>query len=93
MTDPTTGVRDDGAALRAACASFVRSVVTDADADGVVVELSGGRDSTAVAALAVDALGPYRVYGLVLPSSKLGLRSLQDAEAVAEALGLSLLHI
>ena len=34
---------------------------------GVVVALSGGIDSACVAALAVRALGPKRVFGLHMP--------------------------
>ena len=88
MTDSDARFRDDGTAIRDDCVSFIRSTVTDADADAVVVGLSGGLDSTVVTTLAVEALGPDRVYGLVLPSSKIGSRSAQDAEAIAEALGI-----
>jgi len=49
--------------------SFLRESVASADAAGVVVNLSGGLDSTVTAALAVEALGPERVYGLVQPST------------------------
>ncbi|MGM0606725.1 MAG: NAD(+) synthase [Halobacteriota archaeon] len=86
IADPIATIRDDSDAVRDECASFIRSTVADADADGVVVGLSGGLDSTVVATLAVEALGPERVYGLILPSSKIGSRSAQDAEAIAEAL-------
>ena len=34
--------------------------------DGIVIGVSGGVDSAVVAALAVEALGPDRVYGLIL---------------------------
>jgi NAD+ synthase len=92
MTDTvsarTSAFQRDGAELRAACTSFVRTTVDDASADGVVVELDGGLESSAVATVAVEALGSERVYGLVLPSSKLGSKSAQDAEAIAAALGI-----
>ena len=80
--------RRNGSELREKCVSFIGTEVADADANGVVVGLDGGADSSAVATLAVEALGPDRVYGLVLPSSKIGSRNAQDAEAVAEALGI-----
>jgi len=38
--------------------------------DGIVIGVSGGVDSAVVAALAVDALGPDRVYGLILPEKE-----------------------
>ncbi|SDX57641.1 NAD+ synthase [Halobellus clavatus] len=68
--------------------TVVRETVEDADARGVVVNMSGGLDSTVTAALAVDALGPERVYGLILPCTKLGATAARDAEALADALGI-----
>ena len=68
--------------------AFVRSSMARADADGVVVNMSGGLDSTVVAALAAEALGPDRVYGLTLPSNKTGAVHARDAEGLAEALGI-----
>ncbi|MCW2533370.1 MAG: nadE2 [Blastococcus sp.] len=54
----------------------------------VVLGLSGGIDSALVAALAVDALGADRVYGVGLPSKWSRAHSLSDAEDSAERLGL-----
>jgi NAD+ synthase (glutamine-hydrolysing) len=54
----------------------------------VILGLSGGIDSALVAALAVDALGPDRVYGVGLPSKYSSEHSLTDAEDLAERLGL-----
>ncbi|MFC7325662.1 NAD(+) synthase [Halorubrum rutilum] len=68
--------------------SFVESAVAAAGADGVVVNMSGGLDSTVTAALAVEALGPDRVYGLILPCNKVGAHHARDAEALAGALGI-----
>ena len=68
--------------------TFVESSVAAADADGVVVNMSGGLDSTVTAALAVEALGADRVYGLVLPCNKVGAHHARDAEALADALGI-----
>ncbi|MFC5279158.1 NAD+ synthase [Halorubrum rubrum] len=69
-------------------ASFVRETVSSAGADGVVINMSGGLDSTVAAAIAVEALGPDRVYGLVLPCNKIGAHHARDAEGLAEALGI-----
>ncbi|MHA6325517.1 NAD+ synthase [Roseivivax sp. CAU 1753] len=49
--------------------------------------LSGGIDSAIVAAIAVDALGPENVRCVMLPSEYTSEHSLEDARAVAEALG------
>jgi len=54
----------------------------------VVLGLSGGIDSALVAALAVDALGADRVYGVGLPSKWSSEHSLADAEDLAKRLGL-----
>jgi NAD+ synthase len=68
--------------------SFLASTVAAADAEGVVVNMSGGLDSTVTAALAVEALGADRVYGLTLPCNKVGAHHARDAEALADALGI-----
>jgi NAD+ synthase (glutamine-hydrolysing) len=54
----------------------------------VILGLSGGIDSALVAAIAVDALGPDRVYGVGLPSKYSSEHSLSDAEDLAKRLGL-----
>jgi NAD+ synthase len=88
MAELTAGFREDTDAMRSDCVSFVRSTVSAAGAEGVVIGLNGGLGSTVAATLAVEALGSDRVFGLVLPSSKIGSRSAQDAEAVADILGI-----
>jgi len=69
-------------------ASFVDSVVDDAGAEGAVIGLSGGIDSTTVAYLAVEALGPGNVHGLVMPSVANAEENMSDAEWVAQELGI-----
>jgi NAD+ synthase (glutamine-hydrolysing) len=54
----------------------------------VVLGMSGGIDSALVAALAVDALGADRVYGVGLPSKWSSEHSLSDAEDAAKRLGM-----
>ncbi len=53
-----------------------------------VVGLSGGVDSSLVAAVAVDALGPDHVHGVCMPSRYSSEGSLSDALLLAEALGI-----
>lgn len=53
----------------------------------VLLGLSGGVDSAIVAAIAVDALGAENVRCVMLPSEYTSKESLEDAEAVAKALG------
>ncbi len=47
--------------------NFIKARVADAKADGVVLGLSGGIDSAVTLSLAVSALGPDKVHGLVMP--------------------------
>jgi len=53
----------------------------------VLLGLSGGIDSALVAVIAADALGPENVRCVMLPSEYTSPESLEDAEAVAKALG------
>lgn len=55
---------------------------------GLVIAMSGGIDSSVVAALCVEAVGPQRVYGLMLPETDSSSSSLDKAKAVADKLGL-----
>ena len=52
--------------------------------------LSGGVDSAAVACIAADALGPENVRCVMMPSEYTSRQSLNDASAVATALGVRL---
>jgi NAD+ synthase (glutamine-hydrolysing) len=54
----------------------------------VLVGLSGGIDSALVAALAIDALGPDRVYGVGMPSKYSSDHSIADAQAMVANTGL-----
>lgn len=56
----------------------------------VVLGLSGGVDSALVAAIAADAIGPANVHCIMLPSRFTSAHSLEDAAAVARALGTRL---
>lgn len=55
----------------------------------VVIGLSGGIDSTLVACIAADALGPEHVHGVSMPSRYSSDHSRTDAEALATNLGVS----
>jgi len=54
----------------------------------VVIGLSGGVDSSLVAALAADALGPEHVHGVSMPSRYSSEGSIDDAAALAANLGI-----
>ncbi|MFC1521293.1 NAD+ synthase [Elusimicrobiota bacterium] len=55
----------------------------------VVLGLSGGIDSSLVAAIASDALGPSNVLGISLPSRFSSRGSLDDAKEMAASLGIN----
>jgi NAD+ synthase (glutamine-hydrolysing) len=54
----------------------------------VILGLSGGIDSSVCAALAADAIGPDRVYGVSMPSRYSSDHSRSDADDLAENIGL-----
>lgn len=54
---------------------------------GVLIGMSGGVDSALTAALAVDALGPQRVWTVMMPSRYTSADSLEDASLCAKMLG------
>jgi NAD+ synthase len=57
---------------------------------GVVLGLSGGIDSAICAAIAADALGPERVWCVMLPSRYTSQESLDDAAECAALIGCKL---
>jgi len=65
-----------------------RDYVTKNGFGDVVIGLSGGVDSSIVAAVAVDALGPDRVHGVLMPSRYSSDHSITDAQRLAENLGI-----
>lgn len=66
--------------------AFIREFVDDVGADGAVVNLSGGIDSTVTATLATEALGSENVHGLILPADANTDENIYDAHRVAEEL-------
>jgi NAD+ synthase (glutamine-hydrolysing) len=59
----------------------------------VVIGLSGGIDSSIVAAVATDALGPENVVGVAMPSRYSSPGSIADARLLSKNLGIRLLEI
>jgi NAD+ synthase len=58
---------------------------------GLVVAMSGGIDSSVSAALAVAAVGPKKVFGLLLPEKDSSPNSLRRGKLLAEHLGIEYL--
>ncbi|MGD8978424.1 MAG: NAD+ synthase [Gammaproteobacteria bacterium] len=66
----------------------VRDYVDKHHFPGVVLGLSGGIDSALTLAIAVDALGAERVRTVMMPSRYTADISLEDAQAMADGLGV-----
>ena len=79
--EPVATIADISNAIR-------RQVLQQLKRRGVVVGLSGGIDSSVVAALAVRALGASRVIGLLMPDRASADDSLRLGQAMATALGI-----
>ncbi|OIP10789.1 MAG: NAD+ synthase [Betaproteobacteria bacterium CG2_30_68_42] len=56
---------------------------------GAIVGLSGGIDSALTLCVAADALGANRVHAVMMPSPYTSRMSLEDARALAQALGVA----
>lgn len=69
---------------------FIREQVGER---GAVIGLSGGVDSSVVAVLLVRALGPEKVYGLIMPTSFTPREDVEDAKTLAERLKIRVKHI
>ncbi len=84
VTEPLSAVEEVYEALVLGTGDYARkNGFTDA-----VIGLSGGVDSSLVAAIAADALGPDHVHGVCMPSRFSSEGSLTDALALAGALGI-----
>ena len=81
---------DDPADIYHAMLVGLRDYVNRNRFPGVVLGLSGGIDSALSAAVAVDALGPDRVWCVMLPSPYTSAHSLEDAAECARLLGCRL---
>ncbi len=79
----------DAAAVSASIESQIREIVLQRlNRKGVVIAISGGIDSSVVAALCFNALGVERVLGLMLPEADSSPDSLRFANLLAQSLGL-----
>jgi NAD+ synthase len=67
---------------------FLRAHALGDGLDGVVIGLSGGIDSALTARLAVDALGPSHVFGVLLPDAPFPSALLSETKEFARDLGI-----
>ncbi|MDM8531408.1 NAD+ synthase [Anaerolineales bacterium HSG25] len=80
---------DDVAATYQALVLGTRDYIRKNGFQKVTLGLSGGIDSSLVAAIAVDALGPENVIGILMPSRYSSDHSKSDAAELAEHLGMN----
>src|ERR1700726_362129 len=85
---PMAAAEDPEQADYTACVLGLRDYVDKNRFKGVVLGLSGGIDSALCAAMATDALGADRVRCVMLPYRFTAQESLNDAAAIAQALGV-----
>lgn len=72
--------------------NWIRNYIDSANADGVVVGLSGGIDSSVMASLCVNAIGKKKVIGLGLPCESTP-EDLEDGKLIARHLGIEFIII
>ncbi len=79
----------DAQAIHQALLTGIRNYVKKCGFTSVCLGLSGGVDSALVATLATQALGAQNVYTVMLPSQYSSQGSLDDAQALANNLGIN----
>ncbi|TFH08830.1 MAG: NAD+ synthase [Candidatus Thorarchaeota archaeon] len=80
---------DDYEPVRKVIVNFIKDYVAKAGVSGVVLGLSGGIDSSVVASLACEAIGPENVLGIMMPvDAKKDAKNIDDAKLIAEKLGM-----
>jgi NAD+ synthase (glutamine-hydrolysing) len=91
--DVRPGVTDEVEAVYRALVLGTRDYVRKCGFQKVVIGLSGGIDSSLVATIAADALGPDNVIGVGMPSPYSSEGSLRDAKRLGEASGIRVLSL
>ena len=84
---PDVFAMDDEAEV-ARISEMIRSYLVRHKRKGAVVAVSGGIDSSVVAALCVRALGPERVLGLHMPETESADETLSFSRSLTDALGV-----
>jgi NAD+ synthetase len=79
--------------LRRALGTGLRENMAKQGLEAAVVGLSGGIDSSVVAAMAAESLGPGRVLGIALPTRFTSAESLALAREQAQALSIPFLEL
>ena len=83
---PNSGAQEESI-YRALCLG-VKDYIGKNNFTNVLLGLSGGIDSSLTLAIAVDALGPDKVWAIMMPSEYTADISMQDSRALSETLGV-----
>ena len=86
--DPADVLPGEDELVRRALVLGLRDYMHKVGFTDCVIGLSGGVDSTLVACLAAEAVGPDHVHGVAMPSRYSSAESLEDAEDLARRLGV-----
>lgn len=68
--------------------TFIKEAIKRINKNGAVIGLSGGLDSTTVAYLCKEAIGPQKMLGLIMPERDSSEKNMADAERIADELGI-----
>ena len=66
---------------------FIREYVKNSGLSGVVLGMSGGKDSLVTAKLCAEAIGPENVFGIIMPDGK--MKDIEIAKRECELLGIN----
>ena len=93
ISAPNTEVKDDISEVYSALRLGTLDYIRKTGFEKVAIALSGGIDSSIVACIAADAIGPENIVGVAMPSRYSSEGSLVDAQELADRLGIPLWRI
>lgn len=80
------GYKFEAQKVREDIVGWIRGLKEHSGLNGVVIGISGGKDSTIAAALCAEALGPENVLGVLMPNGV--QKDILDSKRVVETLGI-----
>ena len=90
---PNTDLKDAIAEVYSALTLGTRDYIRKTGFEKVAIALSGGIDSSIVACIAADAIGPENIVGVAMPSRYSSEGSIVDAQEISDRLGIPLWRV